>query len=163
MEDWLRALDRGKGVVAVFIDYERAFETINRYLLLKKLRNENGIVDQVYEWMENYLNERYQVISFNSSVSKENEVFHGVQQESKLGPLLFILNVNYLPGVLNQCKIHLFADDTLICMSGNNAQNVVNVMNDELSVVSEWLCKNYLGINEQNSKCMMLKHGRERI
>lgn len=144
------------GVVAVFLDYKRAFETINRSLLLRKLRDVYRITDQVYEWIEDYLNERYQTVRFNSSVSKEEEVIHGVPQGSKLGPLLFILYINDLPGVLRQCKIHMFADDTLIYMSGDNAQNVVNVINDELNVVCEWLCRNYLGINVQKTKCMVL-------
>ena len=51
----MRALDKGEGVVAVFLDYRRAFETINREILLRKLRDVYNIGGAVYEWLEDYL------------------------------------------------------------------------------------------------------------
>lgn len=123
----------------MFLDYQRAFETINRNLLLRKLKHRYGITGQVYEWLEDYLNGRYQTVRFNNSTSNEEEVRHGVPQGSKLGPLLFILYINELPEVISHCKIHMFADDTLIHLNGKDVERVINIINNELVLVCDWL------------------------
>lgn len=156
IENWVRAMDRGEGVLAVFLDYKRAFETINRNLLLKKLREVYNITGFVYEWIEDYLSERFQTVRFNNRVSNEVEVKNGVPQGSKLGPLLFILYINDLPNVLHHCEVHMFADDTLIYLSRKDAQELSVKINEDLATVCDWLCMNQLCVNVQKTKCMAL-------
>lgn len=156
IEDWMRALNRGEGVVAVFLDYRRAFETINRDLLLRKLSTMYKIGGAVYEWLQDYLKDRFQKVRFNKSLSMEKKVIHGVPQGSKLGPLLFILYINDLSDIVKQCKIHMFADDTLIYFSGRRELDTVNQLNEELQSVSEWLVKNSLSVNVGKTKCMAM-------
>lgn len=161
IDDWLRARDRDEGIVAVFLDYRRAFETINRNLLLQKLQKLYRIGGDVYQWLENYLEERHQRVKFNNVVSEERVVKWGVPQGSKLGPLLFILYVNDLPQVLKKCKIHMFADDTLIYYTGKDVQEVITVLNEELRIVSQWLQRYYLSLNVGKTECMVM--GKQRF
>jgi Reverse transcriptase (RNA-dependent DNA polymerase). len=57
-------------------------------------------------------------------------------QGSKLGPLLFILYINDLPEMLKYCKIPMFADDTLLYISGTNIAELSTRMNVELEGVN---------------------------
>ena len=52
-------------MIAVYLDYTRAFETVNRDLLLKKLKNMYSFSEVVHEWLENYLSSSYQKIKSN--------------------------------------------------------------------------------------------------
>lgn len=69
------------------MDFRRAFETVDRAMVFKKLKGMYNIDGNVlvYEWSEDYLEDRYQKIRFNNSVLKELQVDYGVPQGSKLG------------------------------------------------------------------------------
>lgn len=54
---------------AVFLDFKRAFETIDREILLKKLSN-YGVRGQKQKWFASYLTIRSQKTSVNGVLSK---------------------------------------------------------------------------------------------
>lgn len=145
----------GVGICAVFIDLKRAFETIDRHILLLKLKK-YGFNGTVFNWLENYLSNRYQRTKLNSEMSNPQLNDIGVPQGSVLGPLLFILYINDLGNVLSKCKIHLFADDTLIYFYGEDFVDVVDTMNRELHLLTERFKLNKLKVNELKSKYMFI-------
>ena len=75
-------------VVGVYLDLEKAFDTVNHAILLHKLYN-YGIRGVVYEWFRNYLHNRTQFVTVNECNSEVRKIKHGVPQGSLLGPLLF--------------------------------------------------------------------------
>lgn len=56
----------------------------------------------------------------------------------------------------NNIFINLFADDTLLSISGTDHVEVTNKMNNELNVLYKWLCINKLKLNAHKTKCMIL-------
>ena len=61
IEKWKHALDKGKKVGAIFMDLNKAFDTLNHNLLLVKL-NTYGFLFIAIEFIQSYLLERFQII-----------------------------------------------------------------------------------------------------
>ena len=62
------ALDNGEFGCAVFIDLQKAFDTVDTSLLLKKL-NHYGVRGIALKWFESYLTGRRQSVSINNVMS----------------------------------------------------------------------------------------------
>lgn len=155
--DWICALDGDEIIIAVFLDLSRAFETIDRCLLLIKLE-QMGITGTVLEWLGDYLRDRTQVVKIAERISEAINCNLGVPQGSKLGPILFILFINDMPNVIVNSCIHLFADDTLLYIKSNVADVVQTVtkLNDDLQRLNIWFKMNKLCLNAKKSKAMVI-------
>ena len=57
----------------IFIDLKRAFEVVDRKILLKKLEG-HGIKGLVLRWFENYTEGRAQRMKFNGNISESIKV-----------------------------------------------------------------------------------------
>lgn len=59
-------MDNSEMVGIVFLDFKRAFETLNRKLLLKKL-DKHGVTETAYKWFEMNLNNRKQQVKYGNT------------------------------------------------------------------------------------------------
>jgi len=123
--DTLLALESSNYNLSMFLDLSKAFDTINHNLLCKKWCH-YGIHGVALEWFRSYLIERKQYVYYKCVDSKLFPVTCAVPQGSVLGPLLFILYSNDLPGSLRCTTCILFADDILIYVFGKILRNYKN-------------------------------------
>lgn len=155
LNEWKREMDDGNLVLALFLDLKRAFETVDRSILLNKLFK-YGIRQKELRWFESFLSARTQRIKLGEVYSSSKAVNLGVPQGTILGVILFLVYVNDIKDCLKFSKVSLFADDTLVYIVGKNLNVCENNLNSDADNLFEWLCKNKLKLNIMKTKCMCI-------
>ena len=79
LESIQKALDDGQFACLIFIDLEKAFDTVSHDILLEKL-NHYGIRGIANDWFRSYLSDRTQFVSINGFNSDCKTVKYGVPQ-----------------------------------------------------------------------------------
>ena len=141
-----QTIDEGMLGCGVFIDLQKAFDTVNHSILLQKLQH-YGVRGTALNWFSSYLTDRKQYVSVNGHTSDHLKITCGVPQGSVLGPLLFLIYINDLPNVSKFLTFFLFADDTNIYFKSHDLIHLQKIMNRELRKVKKWLDANCLALN----------------
>ena len=131
-------MDKGMFSCGVFIDLQKAFDTVDHAILLQKLFH-YGVRGIVNDWFSSYLINRVQMIQIGSQVSEKQNTLCGVPQGSVLGPLLFLIYVNDIYKASNKLQFFFFADDTNLLYANKYLRSLETVMNDELLKIVDWL------------------------
>ena len=135
----------GKKVAGVYIDFSKAFDTVNHQILLYKLQH-LGIRGSMLQLIKSYLNNRKQFTCVNGTESKKQKVECGVPQGSVLGPLLFLLYTNDIGNCTDE-EIKLFADDTNGFIFEENYSILKTKIKTLLLKLFDWAAANKLTIN----------------
>lgn len=138
---------------AIFLDLKKAFDTVNHSILISKLKK-CGISGTELNWFTSYLSHRMQSVKIGCSLSSLKELNIGIPQWSILGPLLFIIFVNDLPDCVS-CKTVMYADDTSLLVSSNNANILQNELSKNMCNIASWFKKNNLTLNLSKTKFML--------
>ena len=125
----------------VLLDLAKAFDTVSHNILLKKLEL-YGLKGVTLDWFSSYLSDRQQQCVVEGCVSKPQLISCGVPQGSILGPLLFLIYINDLPGCLLHTKAHMYADDTTIYASSVSTAELYAKVNNDLTRIRDWLLAN---------------------
>ena len=109
--DIRKAIDDNKSAVGVFIDLQKAFDTVDHTILLKKTLYHYGIRGVANSWFKSYLSNRKQFVITNGVNSDLQSMEFGVSQGSVLGPLLFLIYINDLYSTIKYSTTRHFADN----------------------------------------------------
>ncbi|MCP4484704.1 MAG: reverse transcriptase family protein, partial [Flavobacteriaceae bacterium] len=139
----------------VFLDFSKAFDTVNHEILLQKLEH-YGFRGIAYSWFKSYLHKRTQTVNINGTNAKELNVNCGVPQGSVLGPLLFLIYINDIYTSSQILQFRLFADDTSILFANKCLDALEQTINSELVKVSSWLLANKLSLNVSKSNFLLV-------
>ena len=110
-ENIRKTIDKNEYAVRVFVDLQKAFNTVDHNILLSKLSH-YGIRGVSLNWFRSYLSNRSQFVTINGKNSETEPMSYGVPQGSVLGPLLFLIYINDLNQSIKYSTTRHFADDT---------------------------------------------------
>ena len=139
------------------MDFQKAFDTVNHEILLKKLHH-YGVRGNAHQLLKSYLTGRKQRTKIDSLVSDLANILWGVPQGSVLGPLLFLIFINDLPNAANLLS-WLFADDTALALSADNIHDLEIRLNHEVNKIHNWLLANQLSVHYSDKTQYMIIQG----
>ena len=143
--------------LAIYIDFSKCFDTLNRDILLKKLEI-YGIRGIPLQLFKSYLENRYQAVKVNNVISEYMPINVGVPQGSVLGPILYLIYVNDLPNISDQFSTCLFADDTTLIFEGSNKYDLFKKCDFGANLFFSWCCANRLSINISKTNLMLFSN-----
>ena len=141
-----RNLNDHSSTLAVFIDFSKAFDTVNNSILLRKLER-YGISGNALNLFASYLDNRSQSVKVGNEISEIKSINIGLPQGSVLAPYLFLIYVNDVSSISNLFSTVLFADDTNLIFQDKNLNNLIEKTNLGLQNFYNWCSANRLTVN----------------
>ena len=139
----------------VFLDLRKAFDTVDRLLLINQLKSQ-VVAGKSLEWFRSYLSGRVQQTMSVNALSPPAKITMGVPQGSILGPLLFLVYIDGIQSELQHSKMTIFADDMVFYCHENSPTNLQSKLNADLAGITSWLHDNKLTLNVTKSKFMVI-------
>ena len=134
-------LDNNKFACGIFIDLQKAFDTVNHSILIDKLGH-YGIRGIGNKWFKSYLSNRSQHTYIQGYESEIKAINHGVPQGSILCPLLFLIYINDLHNAIKNSIVYHFADDTNLLNTNTSPKKIQKQVNSDLKCLYKWLLAN---------------------
>ena len=149
-----RLLDELNYVIGIFIDFKKAFDTVDHEIMLRKL-DCYGIRGHANMFFRSYLINRRQFTVANGVQSDIGFVKCGVPQGSVLGPLFFLLYINDIYRAVGCNAVRLFADDTSLLSYGLNLNDVIIQAKELFDKLYHWCVANKLSINSDKTNFVL--------
>ena len=151
LENWKTALDEKGYGGAILMGLYKAFDTLNRELLIAKL-NAYGFSHYSLRLLYSYLSNRWQRKKINNTFTSLSEKLLGVPQ----GTIFYIyLNDRFFINIeSDQCN---FADENTLHLCGWSLDALVHKLEASAKSVIKWFDYNYMKLNEP--KCKLLISG----
>ena len=145
----LDGFQRKEHTLAVFLDFQKAYDRVWRGgLLLKMLQA--GVRGSLYSWVQDFLRERTISTRVNSACSRKRTLEEGLPQGSAISCTLFLIFINDLTGELHANK-GLFADDLAVWETGPNQASLVGSIQPALKSIGDYCDKWKLSLNTGKS------------
>ena len=146
----LKDFDDGLVTGMILIALQKASDTINHDILLKKL-SIIGFSDHTFKWFQSYLSNRKFTVNLENSFSKVSNISCGVPQGSILGPLLFLIYINDMPMAV-KCNLFLYAHDVCLVFQSKNFKDIQKQLNENFANMYDWFIDNKLSIRSGEDK-----------
>jgi hypothetical protein len=152
-----QSLDKGQFACGIFVDLQKAFDTVDHAILCKKL-NHYGIRGVANKWFQSYLSARHQFVSISNIHSVLRLIEHGVPQGSVLGPPFFLIYNNDLHHAIIFGEIFHFADDTNLLHFSSSLNSLSKRVNSSLKLLCKWLAANKISLNVNKTELILFRH-----
>eukprot|EP00112_Aurelia_sp_Birch-Aquarium-sp1_P014347 Seg309.5 transcript_id=Seg309.5/GoldUCD/mRNA.D3Y31 product="RNA-directed DNA polymerase from mobile element jockey" protein_id=Seg309.5/GoldUCD/D3Y31 len=154
-ETWKVAIDKGKFVGVLLIDFRKAFDTVDHSIIPFKLQS-TGISGSIFDWVNDYLSNRMQFCEINEATSNLQPISYGVPQGSLLGPRIFSIYVKDFPECLTVGKMEMYADDTTAYCVEDSVEKLHTSMMTMIMEINNWRLKHRLTIHFGKTKALIL-------
>ena len=150
------ALNKGIFACGVYVDLQKAFDTVNHSILMNKLEY-YGIRGVPKMWLESFLIGRHQFTHTKNKNSCKLPITHGVPQGSALGLLLFLLYINDLRKAIQHSSVRHFADDTNLLYTSKYLKKINKHINHDIKHLCQWLRSNKIFLNASKTEIIIFK------
>lgn len=160
-ESAFQSMDKTNGkCLAVFVDFKKAFDSVDRTLLIKKMMREFLVPPYLVKIFHNfYSNRKFRILNGNTH-SDYFSIDNGTGPGSCLGPLQFSLFINDIGSAID-INYLLYADDVIIYTDCTDMDQGHASMQNCLSKLEEWCNENNLVINTSKTKAMYFFKARD--
>ena len=134
-------------VHALFIDFSKAFDTVDHVIVTQKI-NQLNMSPNIKNWIISFLTNRAQIVRCNGRLSAKTPINRGIVQGSALGPFLFCVTASDLKPVSSMNLLVKYADDLTYLIPEHSGQGV----NSEFKHSLAWAKNNKLSINLKKTK-----------
>ena len=143
---------------AIFIDVEKAFDSVWHNGLRYKLMNTN-LPDKIVRLMSSFITDRKISVKINNETSDKISLNAGTPQGSVLSPLLFLIYVNDIPidPFSNTVGVSQFADDLGFWTFAKSEKTIKYRLAKVLSDLEAWCSKWRIKLNAKKTQLIMLK------
>ncbi|XP_075167483.1 uncharacterized protein LOC142239575 [Haematobia irritans] len=149
--------DEGYSTVGgMFYDFSKAFDLVDHGILLEKL-SFYGIRGRELAFFRSYLRDRVQYVQINNGRSSMGIIKHGVPQGSVLGPLLFKIYIDDLNNLNLRGRIYMYADDLCIFYPSKIDSVLLDNIQHDANIVSEFAKLNKLKLNLNKTQLMRFR------
>ena len=156
-DDCVTALDNRQSTIAIFWDFSKAFDTVNKDIMLDKL-DRLGFRGIIRDLFDSYLSDRRMYVEVNGCKSETKTLNIGLPQGSVSAPWLFNLYINDMHRSSDKLNFLHLADDTTIYLSGRDLTRLCEEVYMELCKVDDWLKANRLSLNIDKTFYMIITH-----
>lgn len=153
----MTALDNKLFTIAIFLDFSKAFDTVNKDIMIRKL-DRLGFRNNIGNFFDSYLSNRKMYVSVNGFDSTIRTTNIGLPQGSVSSPWLFSMYINDMHRTSDKFKFIHFADDTTIYMTGRDLTKLFEEVCEELCLIDDWLMANRLSLNVDKTYFMVMTH-----
>lgn len=149
-------LNRKLHVCVLFIDFSRAFDTLDHKQLISKL-NDCGIRGPLLNWCSSYLQNRTFQVKINDVSSEPIISTEGTAQGSVLGPLHFLSYVNEMNKYIQYSTCYQFADDTCLVAADKDPNKACDMLQSDFNTLQKWCHDVGLVVNATKTKLLHIK------
>lgn len=148
-------LDNNLNVGHLYIDFSKAFDSINHLNLINKLKIFYKFSEESCQLMLSYLTNRCQYVKIDQNHSCSVPISHGVPQGSILGPILFILYIDDISRCDLNSLLRLFADDVTLIFAHKDPDIIITKLQNDFKNINDYSAKNQLFIHLIKTKFML--------
>ena len=153
--EWRKKLDDNFVVGAVLTDLSKAFDCIPHDLLIAKFAA-CGLNEEALIYILSYLSNRNQCVRINDTYCEFGNIITGIPQGSVLGHLLFKLSINDLFLFILMAIVHNFADDNRLSVFAENVSKLINILQSESDVITDWFKKKQMIVNPDKFQVIII-------
>lgn len=155
-DDVNEALDQRKQVVVIYIDFKKAFDTLEHHQLLQAVE-ECGVGGPLKQWLRAYFTNRQLRTVIDGVTGEPAHMCCGVPTGSVFGPVGYIMHVNSMCNVVQNCRIYMYADDTCLLYADKNLSVIESKIQEDFTQIIKWTHDNGIIMNINKTKCMHIR------
>lgn len=159
-----KAVDEGRPMDIIFLDFSKAFDKVPRERLLTKL-SAKGIGGEVLTWLRVWLTGRQQRVTVGNDKSEWGDIDSGVPQGSVMGPCAFDVYIDDLEEDVTREDLETllvkFADDSKLAREVTSEEDWKKLQ-IALDRLCEWARKWGMSFNVKKCKVMHIGHSNKK-